>query len=117
MCLCELGKHEDAIRCLNMALEIKPAYAFAWNNKGICLASLGRAEEAVPCCDKAIAIDPAYAIAWHAKAMIEERRGRIQAAIAACKQFIALASDRDAASVEKIRRHLSALEAGPQAGT
>ncbi len=115
--LCAVGRLEGGLNCYNEALILDPRDAKAWNNKGICLASLGRAEEAVPCCDKAIAIDPSYAIAWRAKATIEERLGRIRDAVASYKQFIALASDRDAASVEKARRHVIALEAGPQAGT
>ncbi len=113
--LCAVGRLEGGLNCYNEALIIDPRNAKAWNNKGICLASLGRPEEAIPCCEKAIALDRSYATAWHAKAVIEERLGRIQDAVAAYKRFIALASDRDAASVEKIRRHLSALEAGPQA--
>jgi tetratricopeptide (TPR) repeat protein len=112
--LCAVGRLEGGLNCYNEALIIDPRNAKAWNNKGICLASLGRPEEAVPCCDRAIQIDPSYAIAWHAKAVIEERLGRIQDAVAAYRQFIVLASDRDAASVEKIRRHLSVLEAEVQ---
>ncbi len=109
--LCAIGRLEGGLNCYNEALILDPRNARAWNNKGICLASLGRPEEAVPCCDRAIAIDPSYATAWHAKAVIEERLGRIEDAVASYRQFISLASDRDAASVEKVRRHLSALEA------
>ena len=115
--LCAVGRLERGLNCYNEALILDPHDTKAWNNKGICLASLGRAEEAVPCCDKAIAIDSSYAIAWRAKATIEERLGRIRDAVASYKQFIALASDRDAASVEKARQHVIALEAGPQSGT
>jgi len=114
--LCALGRLEGGLNCYNEALIIDPRNAKAWNNKGICLASLGRPEEAIPCCEKAIALDPTYATAWHAKAAIDERLGRIEDAIAAYRQFIALASDRDAAAVERIRRHLSALEAEDKAG-
>jgi len=49
-------------------------------------------------------------VAWHAKGLVEERLGRIPEAVKAYKQFIAFASDRDAASVEKVRRHISALQ-------
>jgi Flp pilus assembly protein TadD len=115
--LCAIGRLEGALNCFNEALIVDPRDARAWNNKGICLASLGRPEEALPCCKKATELDPSYAVAWRAKAMIEEGLGRIPDAVAAYKQFIALASAGDAASVEKVRRHVSALEAGPQAGT
>ncbi len=113
--LCAVGRLEGGLNCYNEALILDPRNAKAWNNKGICLASLGRPEEAVPCCDKAIALDPSYSRAWHAKAVIEERLGRVPDAVASYKRFIALATDRDAASAEKIRRHLDALEAGDQA--
>jgi tetratricopeptide (TPR) repeat protein len=115
--LCAVGRLEGGLLCYNEALIIDPRNAKAWNNKGICLASLGRPEEAVPCCDKAIALDPSYATAWHAKAVIEERLGRIQDAVVAYERFIALAAHRDAASVEKIQQHLSALAAGAQTGS
>jgi len=114
--LCAIGRLEGALNCYNEALIIDPRDARAWNNKGICLASLGRPEEALPCCSKATALDPSYAVAWQAKAMIEERLGRIPDAVAAYKQFIAHASASDAASVERIQRHVSVLEAGAPAG-
>ena len=109
--LCAVGRLEGALNCYNEALIIDPRDARAWNNKGICLASLGRPEEALPCCNKATQIDAAYAVAWQAKAMIEERLGRIPDAVASYKRFLALASASDAATVERIHRHVSVLEA------
>ena len=115
--LCAIGRLEGALNCFNEALVIDPRDATAWNNKGICLASLGRPEEALPCCVKATQLDPSYAVAWHARAMIEERLVRIQDAVASYKRFIALAPASDAAAVERLQRHASALEAGAPAGT
>jgi hypothetical protein len=46
--------------------------------------------------------------------MIEERLGRLPGAAAAYKQFIALAAASDAAEVERVRLHVSALEATTQ---
>jgi Tfp pilus assembly protein PilF len=110
--LCAIGRLEGALNCFNEALVIDSRDAKAWNNKGICLASLGRPEEALPCCDKATQLDPAYAVAWQAKAMIEERLVRVPDAVASYKRFIALASASDAATVERVQRHVSVLEAG-----
>ncbi len=112
--LSAMGRLEGALNCYNEALIIDARDAGAWNNKGVCLAALGRPEEAVACCDKALALDPAYATAWQAKGLIEERLGHLPQAIAAYKQFIELPQDRDAAAVEKVRRHVMALEAGAQ---
>jgi tetratricopeptide (TPR) repeat protein len=114
--LCAIGRLEGALSCYNEALIIDPRDARAWTNKGICLASLGRPEEALPCCNKATQIDPTHAVSWQATAMIEERLGRIPNAIASYKRFIALASAGDAASLERVQRHVSVLEAGAQAG-
>ncbi len=115
--LCAIGRLEGALNCFNEAIVIEPRDARAWNNKGICLASLGRPDEALPCCVKATQLDPAYAVAWHARAMIEERLVRVPDAVASYKQFIALTSASDAATVERIQRHVSVLEAGAPVGT
>jgi tetratricopeptide (TPR) repeat protein len=41
-----LGRHEEAIRCFQKAIEIEPSYATAWKNKGMALKSLGHESEA-----------------------------------------------------------------------
>jgi tetratricopeptide (TPR) repeat protein len=112
--LSAMGRFEEALNCFNEALILDARDAGAWNNKGVCLAALGRPEEAVACCEKALALNPTYATAWQAKGLIEERLGHLPQALAAYKQFIALSGDRDAAAVEKVRRHVVALEAGAQ---
>jgi len=34
-----LGRHEEAIRCLDKALQLDPNFTFAWINKGASLGS------------------------------------------------------------------------------
>ncbi|MBM3330479.1 tetratricopeptide repeat protein [candidate division WOR-3 bacterium] len=111
--LCAIGRLEGALNCFNETLVLDPRDARAWNNKGICLASLGRPEEALPCCSKATELDPSFAVAWHARAVIEERLGLLPQAIATYKRFVTLAPEGEAV-VERVRRHVSALEAAPK---
>ena len=52
-----LGRLEAAIASYDKALEIKPDYHVAWNNRGIALDNLGRGEEAIASYDKALEIN------------------------------------------------------------
>jgi tetratricopeptide (TPR) repeat protein len=45
---------EEAIASYDKALEFKPDYHEAWNNRGIALGNLGRWEEAIASFDKAL---------------------------------------------------------------
>ena len=65
--LTALGRHEEAIRCLDKALEIDPRLARVWSNKGKSFHALGRYEEAIRCYDKALEIDPRLAVTWSNK--------------------------------------------------
>jgi tetratricopeptide (TPR) repeat protein len=62
-----LGCYEEAIRCLDKALELDPCDALAWNNKGASLDKLDRPEEAISCYEKALKVNPQYAHAWGGK--------------------------------------------------
>jgi tetratricopeptide (TPR) repeat protein len=79
--LSSLGRYQEAIDCLDKALEIDPRYAYAWTNKGACLRSLGRYQEAISCYDKALEIDPRNATAWNNKGSSLGSLGRYQEAI------------------------------------
>jgi len=76
-----LGRYQEAIYCLDKALEIDPRYAAAWNNKGNSLDSLGRHQEAIYCLNKALKIDPREAYAWNNKGNSLYSLGRYQEAI------------------------------------
>jgi len=70
------------------AIEIKPQYGDAWNNKGVALADLGRNKEAIAAYDKAIEIDPQSASAWYNKGNALADLGRNEEAIAAYDKAI-----------------------------
>jgi len=76
-----LGRYQEAIYCLDKALEIDPRNAAAWNNKGISLKTLGRYEEAIYCYDKALEIDPRDAYAWYNKGISLHSLGRYEESI------------------------------------
>ena len=61
----DLGKHEEAIEDLNKAIELKPDYALAYNNRGIAYNNLGQYDRAIEDYDKAIELNPDYAHAYY----------------------------------------------------
>jgi tetratricopeptide (TPR) repeat protein len=52
--LSELGRHEEALKAYEKAVEINPQYAKAWFYKGFALGEFERHEEALKAFDKAI---------------------------------------------------------------
>ena len=52
----DISHFEKAIACYDVALDIKPDYHVAFNNKGVALAALGNYEAAISCYDAALAI-------------------------------------------------------------
>jgi tetratricopeptide (TPR) repeat protein len=58
LCLSELGKHEDAMKCINKSLEIDPNDTYTWYEKGNVLTKLGKYEAAIDAYEKLIKIDP-----------------------------------------------------------
>ena len=66
--LFNLNKKEEAIKCIDKAIEINPNYADASvTMKANALFYLNKREEAIKCIDKAIEINPNYADAWYNK--------------------------------------------------
>ena len=60
----DLGKHDEALKSYERAIEINPNDAEAWYNKGAVLGNLGKHDEALKCFDKAIEINPNDAEAY-----------------------------------------------------
>ena len=60
----ELGRHEDAITNLDIAIQLKPDFAEAYTNRGIVSKMLGRHEDAIADYDKAIQLKPEFAEAY-----------------------------------------------------
>jgi CHAT domain-containing protein len=59
-----LGQYEKAIASFDQALQIKPDFHKAWNNRGVSLKNLGQYEKAIASFDQALQIQPDYHEAW-----------------------------------------------------
>lgn len=59
--------YQRAMEHYDKAIQIRPDYAMAWNNKGCTLTELGRYDDALKAYGKAIEIKPDHAIAWYNK--------------------------------------------------
>jgi tetratricopeptide (TPR) repeat protein len=67
MCLSNLNRPQEAIECLDRAIEIQPNSHITWVNKGNVLTKIGRLPEAIQCFDRALEINPNYPDAWTRK--------------------------------------------------
>jgi tetratricopeptide (TPR) repeat protein len=76
------GDFAGAIANYTKAIELKPDFLNAWNNRGTALYDLGRYEEAISNCNKAIELKPDYHIAWHNRGIALKALGRYEEAIA-----------------------------------
>jgi len=65
--LYDIGNLDEALRCLDMAIEQNPGYADAWFLKARTLDLLSRYDEAIKCYDKVIELDSSNVGAWSDK--------------------------------------------------
>jgi len=84
----DLGRYDDAIRCIDEALKINPRYAEAWTGKGSASGNLGRVDDAIRCFDEAIRINPGDAKAWNNKGIALCMLGQYDEALKNVKQAI-----------------------------
>ena len=75
------GNYEKAVQCYDLALQINPKHAGAWNNKGVALVKLGRYDEAIQCCDRALEFNLKHASPWHSRGVALVKLGRYDEAI------------------------------------
>jgi len=62
--LIELSRDEEAVGCLERAIQMNPEFADAWESKGVCLHYAGMYEEAVTCYDRALWVSADMSSAW-----------------------------------------------------
>lgn len=85
------GNYPEAIRCFDKALEIDPALAAAWHDRGVCLRELGKDEDAIRSIDKSCELEPENEEFLFTRAELLKRigilRGQKNAIAAAVKTF------------------------------
>ncbi len=76
-----LGRYDEAVRCFDRALEMKPKDALIWNNRGLSLHKIGRYVEAIKCFDRALSLNPRYHSAWNNRGVSLRSLGRFEESI------------------------------------
>jgi tetratricopeptide (TPR) repeat protein len=84
---------EEAIDSYDKALQLKPDYCEAWNNRGVALRKLGRFEEAIASYDKALEVKSDNYEAWNNRGIALRRLGRFEEAIASYDKALEVKSD------------------------
>ena len=99
------GEYELALKAMDKAIELKPDFADAWNNRGVALDKLGRHEEALEAFDKAIELKPDYSDAWNNSGVTLDELGRYDEALKAYDKAIELKPDFAVAWYNKARSY------------
>jgi len=89
-----LCRFEEAIGCIDKALDIDKNFRFAWVNKGFFLYHLDRYEEAISCFDKALAIDKNFYLSWEYKTFVYLFQHNLEAAEACLNSKPALKNEK-----------------------
>jgi len=76
-----LGRYEEALRAIDMALDINPRNEVAWVNKGNALTKMGRLVDALRSFNAAIKVHPNYEVAWNNKGNALARLGKYEEAL------------------------------------
>lgn len=74
-CLKELGRFDEAVDDLRLAIELEEAELAHHNSLGFCLFKLGRHAEAVESFERAVSLDPGSAVDWANLGVNHERLG------------------------------------------
>ena len=75
------NRTEEALSKFNQALQLKPDFAEAYNNRGNALRQLGRQQEALDSFDKALQLKPDFAEAYNNRGLALRELGRMQEAL------------------------------------
>ena len=86
-------EYAKAIASYDKALELKPDYHAAWNNRGYALGNLGRFEDAIASFDKALEFKPDYHEAWKNRGSVLGNLGRLEDAIASYDKALEIKPD------------------------
>ncbi len=87
------GQYAQALQLLDQALQLRPQFYEAHNNRGAILQRLGQLEEAQAAYNTALAIHPDYAVAHHNLGNALQHRGDLVAAVACYQRALSLGLD------------------------
>lgn len=99
--LAGLRRYDEAIKAFDEAIELKPDYARAYNNKGIALKNIRRFDKAISAYDRAIELKPDLVQAYNNKGVALRILGKHDEAIKAYEKAIGLKPDDPYAYVSK----------------
>ena len=99
--LCGIGKYDEAIKCLDKAIELDPTNLQFWNNKSVIFCNQGNYEDAMQCLDKIIFIDPRFSAALNSKGEILMKMGRYSEAIKYINRAIEIDPEYEPALINK----------------
>lgn len=85
-----VGREEEALAELDLAVAEAPGSAANHNLRGVALRRLGRHDEALASYQRATALDPRFALAWHNIAVVLWHLGRYGEAVDAADRALAL---------------------------
>jgi uncharacterized protein HemY len=85
-----LGRYEEALRAIDIALDINPHNEVAWLNKGNALMKLRRHLDALRCFNAALKVNPKYEVAWNNKGNALARLGHYEEALRCYERALAL---------------------------
>ncbi len=83
-----LGRHEDALKAAQRAIQIAPWSGMGWVNKGVALLKLGHPEEAEAHFRKATELEPTGVIGWNNLAIMLGDRGEFAEAERIVRQHV-----------------------------
>ena len=75
----QMGNLESALKALELAIEVDPAYQSAWFNRGMTLSRMNSPEEAIKAYLKAIELNDFYFEAWFNLGLVYYREGEFEA--------------------------------------
>jgi tetratricopeptide (TPR) repeat protein len=96
-----LGRYEEALRAIDMALDLNPRNEVAWLNKGNALTKMGRLFDALRCFNAAIKVNPQYEVAWNNKGNALARLGKYDEALKCYERALDVDPDYRGAWVNK----------------
>jgi len=96
-----LGRYEEALACIDIALKMNPRNEVAWVNKGNALVRMGRLVDALKCYNSAIKVNPGYEVAWNNKGNALARLGKYGDALRCYEKALQIDAEYKGAWVNK----------------